>query len=313
MVIQKRFEFVTTSFCAIQSVAFFLLLWVRGMTFSLAGSSPVILAVVFFFAFGMTYRLFRQELMISGLAFALGQLFWAVPINGALAVVAVSWDLPVIDADLLQIDHALGFDPTRFSALLGSIPGAGGVLDAVYWASFPIALALTCALFISGERHRGAAVTFLLVSTITACAILGSFLPAKGSLVFQPLSPVELSGLPNYAGVWYLEEMNYLRSGANKIVDLCHVGAVLTFPSFHTCMLLIFLWGAFPLAWLRWPILILSVLTLLSVFPIGGHYLADVIGAAAIVIMALALVRRLQSSPLIAGSSRQCEATAARP
>jgi hypothetical protein len=297
MVIQRRFETATAGLCIFQSIAFFLLLWSRGMTFALAGSSPVILGVVFLVALGLIYRRLRNELVVSGVAIAAGHQLWALSITGAVTVVTASWRLPLVDAELLAVDHLLGFDSTRFSALLGSIPGAGGILDAVYWVSFPAILLLTCVLFICGERRHGAAMTFLFVSTLTACAVVGSLLPATGPLVNHPLLPGEIKGLPDYAGVWYIEGIESYRSGASKTVDFSQPVAVLTFPSFHTCMLLIFFWGARPLAWLRWPFLILSVLTFLSVFPIGGHYLADAIGATAIVVSALVLVRRLRASP----------------
>jgi hypothetical protein len=313
MVIQRRFELATVCLCVAQSVAFLLLLWNRGMTFSLAGSSPVILAIAFLLTLGLVYRRFRNELVLSGAVWAAGYQIWALSITGAVTVVTASWRLPLIDAELLQIDHVLGFDSTRFSALLGSIPGAGGILDAVYWVSFPAVLALTFALFLSGQRHHGAAVTFLFVLTLTACALVGSLLPATGPLVYHPLLPDEAKGLPAYAGVWYMAGIESYRSGAAKIVDFTQPAAVLTFPSFHTCMLLIFLWGARPLAWLRWPFSILSALTFLSVFPIGGHYLADAIGAVATVVPALAVVRRLRVLPAFEAARQRDDATAAPP
>lgn len=291
--IERRFELATFSICVAMTAALPVILYARRLETENFSNAPAIYFGGLFFTIALFYRVIRPDPPVAGVFLALGHKLWAVFIVGALTTAGAGWRLPFIDADLMSIDHALGFDATLFSARRGSISGAGQILWIVYWITMVTVSAVIITLFVSGRRRRGAAVTFLFVATLFCAGLIGILLPAQGALVYQPLASEAATGLPPGAGVWYWAEFQHSRSEAEKVLDFLNLATVVTFPSFHVCMILIIAWGAYPFRRLRWPLAIFSVLTLLSIFPMGGHYLADAIGAVVVTALALAAARKL--------------------
>jgi membrane-associated phospholipid phosphatase len=66
---------------------------------------------------------------------------------------------------------------------------------------------------------------------------------------------------------------DYLSNSGATFNDL----RIITFPSFHAAMAVIFMGAASAIPVLRWPFIVLNVLLLAATPPIGSHYLFDVI------------------------------------
>src|SRR5712691_11666683 len=89
----------------------------------------------------------------------------------------------------------------------------------------------------------------------------------------------------------YLQDLYALHDGTLFEIDLAKQQGIVCFPSFHIVLVMISCY-ALRGTWLFWPALALGGLTMLSLPTIGGHYLIDIPGGAAVAVAAILLVRR---------------------
>jgi hypothetical protein len=89
----------------------------------------------------------------------------------------------------------------------------------------------------------------------------------------------------------YLMDIVALRNSTFAEFTLVHAHGIVTFPSFHTTLVVLFCYSLRS-TWLYWPMALLGVVTILSIPNIGGHYLIDIPAGAAVAASAIFVVRR---------------------
>ena len=95
-------------------------------------------------------------------------------------------------------------------------------------------------------------------------------------------SPDRLLALDARVIVHGLDVAALLRDGSLRTLDLFHINGVLTFPSFHAASAALYIWGLWPMRWLR-PLNLLVNGAMIAATPIGGgHFLVDVLGGVAV-------------------------------
>ena len=77
-------------------------------------------------------------------------------------------------------------------------------------------------------------------------------------------------------------------------LDLDQAQGLVTFPSFHTSLGFIFVYGARRVRWLFWLLIPVNAVMVISTLPVGGHYLIDVIAGVAAAIAAIWLTAVLR-------------------
>ena len=63
---------------------------------------------------------------------------------------------------------------------------------------------------------------------------------------------------------------------------------LVSFPSYHMTEVVLFTWAGWSVKWLRWPLLALNLVVVVSIPVIGAHYFIDVLGGAVVAIVAIA-------------------------
>jgi membrane-associated phospholipid phosphatase len=114
--------------------------------------------------------------------------------------------------------------------------------------------------------------------SVLICAIVTVFIPAMGEYAYLKINlPLEFPGLPSVATSYVapVAEIVQLRTSAPR-VQLDHLMGVITFPSFHAAAALLFIWGLWRVAVVRWLSLFLNGIMLVATPVFGGHYFADV-------------------------------------
>jgi membrane-associated phospholipid phosphatase len=76
-------------------------------------------------------------------------------------------------------------------------------------------------------------------------------------------------------------------------VELSALDGIVTFPSFHVAAAVLLAWAGANLPLLRYPMIVLNILMLLSAIPIGGHYLIDVIAGCLVAVGSIIAARAL--------------------
>ncbi|MGH6862946.1 MAG: phosphatase PAP2 family protein, partial [Methylocella sp.] len=75
----------------------------------------------------------------------------------------------------------------------------------------------------------------------------------------------------------YVSQWADLRNGTLRTVNPLNNQGLVVFPSFHTALAVLCACAAWPLRILKFPLLALNLLIILSAPAMGGHYFIDII------------------------------------
>ena len=239
----------------------------------------------------LIYRDIRNEQRVAYMFGALGVTSAIAYCNAALALIAMASPAPLQDGALMGASAAIGLDYAALMTAIARHPPLGGILRAAYDSSGPMAYAAL--LFLAWTRQFVRLRRFVLLNALllTACVTIAIFAPSKGFAVVAPLPADVAAALPPGAAVFYDRIAELYRSGALRTLDPADFSGVIVFPSYHTVMALMVVYGCWATPILRWIAAVLNALTLLSIVPIGGHYVWDMIAAGALFAAALPLAR----------------------
>lgn len=193
---------------------------------------------------------------------------------GAVAMLSLRSGAPMADGLLRELDSALGMSAKTSVEWFATWPRLSlSWLHSVYETSFPQVVIAAVLLPLFGRSYECWRMILIFVGSLLSAAIIAHAVPAMGSYV--DASPATLSAMPRGAGTYAFEAVRSFRSGDQAILGLDALGGVITFPSIHTVLALLAIqaWWWQPL--LRWPVLILNLLVIVTTIPIGGHYFID--------------------------------------
>ena len=124
--------------------------------------------------------------------------------------------------------------------------------------------------------------------------LLSPLFPAVSSYVHLGLTPADLRNVDVYPGYSQLADFNALRNGTMTALRLDQMQGIIAFPSYHAGLSTVMLWGFWigRVAWLRWPGMLLAMLTIVATPVDGGHYFVDVFAGLAIAVASIAFAAR---------------------
>jgi hypothetical protein len=200
-----------------------------------------------------------------------------------LTYLGATFALPLQDQALAAFDRALGFEWLAWHETLLAWP----VLHRVLWLAYSSLMLqiVFVVLFLPavGLARRGtellllAALTLLLTLLLAALWLaLGPF-PTLGAAAGDPME--------------YLPDLLALRAGGPWHFSLPAMQGIITMPSYHTVLAILFADACRGTGLVGWGIAGLNALMLLSIPPIGGHYLIDMLAGAAIGLLCILALR----------------------
>jgi PAP2 superfamily len=226
--------------------------------------------------------------------FYFGATFLALSIGFVvLSYLAIDARLPLIDADLSRIDADLGFNWLMWFAFVQSHPWLRAVF---YYAYGGTAVAMSAAVFyltVTQRVRRCHELLWIFAVTAAATVAIGGLLPAMHAPFYY--LQARNQGTPSRLYP-FLADLIALRHGTLSRIDLASLRGLVCFPSYHT-VLLIMLCYALRGTRAFWAAVAYAMITLPSLPCIGGHYLVDIPGGAAVAIPAILLVRRWLPAP----------------
>lgn len=196
--------------------------------------------------------------------------------GGLIAVMSTRSPAPLGDATLLRADWALGLSARDFVMTVAA--GPDWVIEGLrraYVATTVLTLATLLLLPLIG--HKQAAMKFMLLFQLTVLtASFAAFLaPAYG--VYSTIDPATVSRLPGHAGRYFWPALMAIRSAKDPVLSINSINAVVSFPSFHTVMALLFAQAWYRVRFVNLGMVALSGIIIVSTLPMGGHYFIDVI------------------------------------
>lgn len=250
-------------------------------------SLPLGLALL---AAGIFYEVRRGELRLAAmlLAGAFLVIFTAACslLNSFLLTVAG----PNSDVFFDHLDRALGFDWYRAMLAVARHPLLNQVFFVAYNLVLPEIALLVLALSIWGRTQT--VYRFCLRLALGALIAIGiwTMAPAFGAMALYELPP-DLHPMLSMTGAMGRAQIALLHSGPGLIVpDMLH-GSLVGFPSYHCVLALLVSWHAWELKSLRWPLVLLNAIVIVSTPSQGGHHLMDVLGAVPVTALALLMTR----------------------
>jgi len=113
------------------------------------------------------------------------------------------------------------------------------------------------------------------------------------------LDPAALSNIEPRAYLDQVRDLDPVRDGTLRHLDLFTLAGIVTFPSFHAASVVLYVWALWPVRWMR-PIALVANAAMLASTPIdGGHYFVDLIAGVAVAGAAIFAARWLSRSILL--------------
>ena len=267
--------------------------WARRAGFSLSITAMDGVALIILLVVALCFRVAVRDLRGSLIS---EYIVLTVVAAGAFAVMsylACAMAFPLFDSHLLQFDRAIGFHWRGWFGALRQHPIIVMVLQCAYASMYWQAMFFVTLFGLARDRSRLREVFWMMFAASAATTLISTFLPALG--------PFETFRLGDLGG--FLGEMKHLRHGTDLHFAFARLTGVITFPSFHTTVALIYIYafrGMGPVTLLMAGI---NLLMLPSIPFIGGHYLSDMLAGAAVAVLTIVLVRKFRAPRLLAPSS----------
>jgi hypothetical protein len=247
-----------------------------------------------------------QQKLLDSLEFtALLSLTSVIGAAGTYAIAALSTGY--MDDVLAAADRAIGFDWVGLYALTSAYPWLGMAGKLSYVSIFISPVLLLLAFAWTGRRLEARRLIFAFGVALALTLLIFAFVPARAALdYYMGSNPAYMPHSGNYH-VWLIEA---LRSGAVTHVDGSNFAGLVAFPSFHTASAILFIWAAWPIRWLRAPLLALNLAMLASIPIEGGHYLVDMVAGAVVAMLGIASLRLIRTGPATAPEMHVASAAA---
>ena len=228
-----------------------------------------------------TKRLATVLTSASDFFYSLTQLLLIVPPMITLSYLAASLNLPLVDGALMRVDETLYYDWPAVSAWTSSHPWLLTTLLVAYmtilWQPFLV-------LFVTSVNRPGSA-----NSEFIWAFLLSAFIASVISGVLPALGYEGVIGAP------HIDVLREIRAGAWTTLDINKVDGIVTYPSFHAALGVVFIYGTWRIRWAFWIFLPLNIVLIISTPTVGGHYLVDVIAGILVAAVAIALTRRIRA------------------
>jgi len=211
--------------------------------------------------------------------------------SGLYMYLASNTSAPLMDAQLVAIDAALGFHWLTFLGIANASSLVSTVLVGAYHSTGMVLAATMVYLSVSLRESRLMELLALLALTSLCTGVLMALVPAAGAYAwFQPSREV-FSNFTENAGMWHYTELRALRSGAPFTYLTAQSSGLVTFPSFHTVLGVIISYAVRGIPYVALVVIPLNVVMIVATLPEGGHYLIDVIAGLVIGLTSIVIVR----------------------
>jgi hypothetical protein len=228
-------------------------------------------------AAGWFYRSVRGEPRLAAVLTSTSQIIAFAAVGAPLSYLAATAGFPLQDALFDTWDRAwLHLDWSSMMQFIASRPNLRLVLLLAY-SSFALQTVTTVfALGVTGQlaRLRTFIVAFIATTLITIA--ISAVLPAVGPWVFLDLHPEMSNGfLPTSSTSWPV--FLGLRDSTFHTIHGMNSEGIITFPSLHAALGILFAAALARTKGIRWAAFALNGLLLISTPAYGSHYFVDVI------------------------------------
>jgi membrane-associated phospholipid phosphatase len=276
-------RWVVIGVCALVALAWCLALHIA---VDIGSVLPVLEAVGLLLFFATVYagigkrapRFSTPLAVVTDFCLSLAQLLAAIAVLMPLTYLAATPGFPLLDDQLARLDAMFGFDWDTAAAWVDERPTIDWLFQHAYFSIRYQALAIL--LIGSFWRDRNGEVLWLFIGSLLITCAIFAFTPAAGKV--------------GHLGTGYLDLLMEIRRGDWTVMTYERNEGLISFPSFHTTIAILLTYVARHRRWTLAVLAPLNSLMIISIPTVGGHYLVDVFGGAAVAGLAILLVRLLR-------------------
>ncbi|HTO62117.1 MAG TPA: phosphatase PAP2 family protein [Bradyrhizobium sp.] len=225
---------------------------------------------------GWYYRAIRHKERLGAVLTATGQIIGFAMVSAPLSYLAAAPAFPLQDAMLDAWDRRLGIDWASMISFISQHSTLQYVLLLAYGSFSVQTIATVLILGITGRLVRLNAFVHAFIAMTLIAIVVSIPCPAAGPWLFLDLHAATENGfLPSSASSWPV--FLGLRDGTLSAVQGLHSEGIITFPSLHAALGILFSVAVWPVKRLRWSVFGLNGLMLLATPACGSHYVVDVI------------------------------------
>jgi membrane-associated phospholipid phosphatase len=251
-----------------------------------SGAVTLSIALLALFAIGLIYTRWRPRERLADLAQTAAQLMAYFAAIGTFSYLLTAGAAPLVDDALSAADRATGFDWLHWFTWVHERPIVALVLKLAYMSATPQLALIPIYLALSGQAERNSRLIWQLIASLALIVPLSALFPAASAWVHYAVTDL----IPAV----HMPDFTALRSGTMREISLSRMEGLITFPSFHTTLAVLFV------AALREHRVVLVIgaivngLMLLSIPSEGGHYLVDVLAGALVAAVAIWAAARIE-------------------
>lgn len=237
----------------------------------------------------------RFDVLLTSLCGSVLFIAMTAPVVVLLTYSQAAWGgaFPLTDHVLSRMDGVLGFDWLAVlawaDALARDFPTAEVVAKGAYESIIFQMLVVITALSFTGQHARLQRFLISYVVSLLAVGTISVLVPAVGTYEFYGVVEAMHPNLRLSVKNEHLEDYMSLRNGTYGTFTIGGAKGIVTFPSFHSTLAVIFTWSLWRTPFLRWAGLALNTLMLAATPLFGSHFLVDVVAGAAIAPAAIAV------------------------
>jgi membrane-associated phospholipid phosphatase len=242
---------------------------------------------------GMFYRWIRSDEPPANALGGAAQVVAFATVAAPLSYIAASAAFPLRDMELAAWDSKLGFDWVAWLAFMNARPLVHAI-TAVAYGSFVIqTTAVVIALGIAGRALHLRIFVLAFISITLVIIAVSTIIPAQGVWGYWRLSLSDTPTILPTTRDLPLPIFFGLRDGTYRQLIAENAAGVISFPSLHAALGLLFIFALWPVNYIRWIALSLNLLMIAATPVEGSHYLSDVIAGLIVAAVSWLAVKRV--------------------
>lgn len=233
------------------------------------------------------YSRYRPDAIVRAMAEALLFICLIGPPLGIMDYPLQALNFTLRDAEFAAIDRAMGFDWMAHFTWISAHPLIGSALVEIYKSCMIQMAGIIVLLSCTRRFAHLKEFLFLFVVTALAVSVVSTLLPAAGAFPYHaPPASLRIGDDP-LVGIYHWADLQALRNGTLKTVDLNHASGLITLPSFHAIFAILLAWSMRGARWIFAAAVILNIAVCVSAISVGGHYLIDILCGALIAFVSI--------------------------
>jgi hypothetical protein len=238
------------------------------------------------------YATIRRDAALAGALISTAQIIAFAAVAAPLSYVAAGAAFPLWDGDLATLDQRLGFDWMAWLAAMNAAPLLHRILATAY-ASFTVQTTAVV-LLLAATGHALRLRIFMLSFVLTTLLTIGvsSLMPAQGVWGYLHLSAIDSPAIVPVTRDLPLPVFFGLRDGTFRQLVAEGAEGIISFPSLHAALGLLFLLALWPVRYVGWIAALLNVAMIAATPVDGSHYFCDVAAGLAIALLSWVTVQR---------------------